>query len=280
MPDFLKAFLPLTCTPKDNQKMNTMFLILKKIVFVLVIMIVLGSIGAAIGFFAGLGNKSQGVIQSAPEASPLPLTQQPAVIGCLIGAGIALAYSLFDKDLRTTKNPTLFGHEIFGKKGKPLDAPSFMRELDRARVSLATPRPPQQGQSMVKESRSEFEMLIDLNDRWTRETVLKSMVAQPSEENAGTIQKAINVLTEGTFVPYRKKIDPLDAEGACQGVLYYARANVFKSDPYAVQALIPYVGHRIEVLSRQLRSMSNGERYFAVYQLLQAQLEISQKMQA
>jgi|WetSurMetagenome_2_1015567.scaffolds.fasta_scaffold92790_2 hypothetical protein len=257
-----------------------MSLILKKIFFVLVITIILGSVGAAIGFFAGLGNKSQGVIQSAGEASPLPLIQRPEVIGCLIGAGIALIYSAFDKDLRTTKNPTLFGHEIFGKRAKALKVPTFMQELDRKRISSAKSKLPKQAISLVKDSKSEFDKLINLNDSWTRDAVLKSMVEQPSGENMEMIQKVINVLTEGSFAPYRKKIDPQDAEGACQGVLYYARANVFKSDPYAVQALIPYVGEGREMVSRQLRSMANGERLLAIYKLLEAQLEISKKIQA
>lgn len=104
------------------------------------------------------------------------------------------------------------------------------------------------------------------------------MAANPTQENLRTIEKAINTLTKGDFTPYRKNVDPLDPHSACQGILYYPRADVFKTDPYAVQALIPYVGSQADFLSRQLRSMDNGDWHYTIYQLLEAQLEISQRI--
>ena len=100
---------------------------------------------------------------------------------------------------------------------------------------------------------------------------LNAMITNPSKENKALIEKAINILTQGEFSPYAKKIDPLDADTACQGIIYYAKTDVFLTDPYAVQAMIPFVGNRSDFLSRQLRSMINGDRNYAIYKLLEAQ---------
>jgi hypothetical protein len=132
--------------------------------------------------------------------------------------------------------------------------------------------------TVSKDSVSDLDKLTNVKDRWTMAETLKSMAANPNQGNLETIEKAINMLTKGDFTPYRKKIDPLDPNSACQGILYYARADVFKTDPYAVQALIPYVGSQADFLSRQLRSMENGDWYYAIYQLLEAQLGLSQRI--
>ena len=132
--------------------------------------------------------------------------------------------------------------------------------------------------AVSKDSVSDLDKLINTRDRWTRTETLKSMVANPTRKNLEIIERAINILAEGDFTPYRKNGDPLDPHSACQGILYYARTDVLKTDPYAAQALIPYVGSQADFLSRQLRSMENGDWYYAIYQLLEAQLEISQRV--
>jgi hypothetical protein len=124
-----------------------------------------------------------------------------------------------------------------------------------------------------------LDKLTDPNDRWTRADILKAMLANPTRENLEIIQKAINSLADREFKPYRKNVDAMDSDAASQGVLYYARAGVFTSDPYAVQALIPYVASRADFVSRQLRSQgSSGEKCYAIYQLLEAQLKLSQML--
>lgn len=120
--------------------------------------------------------------------------------------------------------------------------------------------------------------LTDIYDRWTMVETLDSMVSNPSKENQETIEKAIGILTQGEFNPYQKTFDPVDPDTACQMIIYYAKTDVFLTDPYAVQAVIPYVGNQADFLSRQLRSMANGDRNYAIYKLLEAQREIASRV--
>lgn len=132
--------------------------------------------------------------------------------------------------------------------------------------------------SASKVELTDLDKLTDVKDRWTRAETLESLTAHPTRENLEIVEKALNVLAEGEFAPYRKSVDPLDAYSACRVILYYAQADVFRTDPYAVQALIPHVGNQEDFLSRQLRSEANGHWLFAMYQLLKAQREISQRL--
>jgi hypothetical protein len=123
-----------------------------------------------------------------------------------------------------------------------------------------------------------MDKLTDISDRWTRADLLQSMIANPTPKKLSVIERAINHLADGDFTPYQKSADNTDPYAALQGILYYARAGVFQSDPYAVQAMIPCVGGQADALSRQLRSLPNGDRLYAIYQLLEAQLAISRKV--
>jgi hypothetical protein len=179
--------------------------------------------------------------------------------------------------------------EALSALGVELPAPTVEKAPEPAprRPKAAAPRkpaptpppPPAPEPAAAAPQQSDLDKLTDVSDRWTRTDLLDAMVASPTPEKLSLIEQAINQLTEGDFTPYQKSIDDdYDPNTACQGILYYAKADVFKTDPYAVQAMIPFVGGQADFLSRQLRSLGNGDWFYAVYQLLEAQLAISRKL--
>jgi hypothetical protein len=143
-----------------------------------------------------------------------------------------------------------------------------------------TDKPEKKKSSKSNEAPREVDLdsLTDIKNSWARLEVLKLLTSNPTQQNLKIIEKAINILIKHEFKPYRKNVDSLDPNSACQGILYYAKVGVFKEDPYAVQALIPHVGSQTDFLSRQLRSMENGDWYYAIYQLLEAQLNLSKQV--
>jgi len=130
-------------------------------------------------------------------------------------------------------------------------------------------------QTSKKTVKVEIDQLTNIDDRWARAEALETLKNDPAPENLALVEQSINVLLGKDFKPYRKQVEPVDSYTACQMILQYAKTDVFRTDPYAVQAMIPFVGNQADFLSRQLRAMENGLFYFAIYQLLEAQLAMS-----
>lgn len=123
-----------------------------------------------------------------------------------------------------------------------------------------------------------LEVLTNVADRWSRAEAIQKILAQPSPDYLALVESAIDTLVGKKCEPYTKTVDESDRDSAPQAILYYARSRVFFSNPYAVQAMIPFVGGQSEWISRQLRAMPDGDKLYAIYQLLEAQHKVSEQL--